>query len=109
MLKQAFGQDKGLQEEVELLSNIFNNRLNDFVNSSDKEDIISRYQNRKVTSLWLLATGKNRVTSNSEIEEEAIARNRITSYSKIEVETEDANEDIFDINFFYWRIIKYNW
>ena len=42
MLKQAFGLDKELQEEIMILSNIFSNRLDDLVNSSDEEDIINR-------------------------------------------------------------------
>ena len=50
MLKQAFGQGKKLQEKVVLLSNSFSNRLDDLVDTSDKEDVISRRRTRNVTS-----------------------------------------------------------
>lgn len=51
MLKQVFGQNKEVQEEIMLLFNIFSNRLNDFIDSSNKEDIISRRPGRNAISL----------------------------------------------------------
>ncbi len=74
------------------LSNMFSNRFDDLVNNSDKEDIISRCQNRNATSPQLPATGRDKVASHSETEE------RI----------EDAKEDTSDVNFLYRGIIKCN-
>ena len=50
VLKQAFEQGKELQEEVVPLSNIFSDRLDKFVDSSDNKDLISRWQRRNTTS-----------------------------------------------------------
>ena len=66
MLKQAFGQGKELQEEVVLLSNAFSNRLDDFVDTSDKENVIGCRQTRNATSPQLPGTGRNRVAGHSE-------------------------------------------
>lgn len=43
MLKQAFEQGKELRVEVMPLSNMFSNGLDDFANSSNKENVISSY------------------------------------------------------------------
>ena len=51
-----------------LLSNIFSNKLNELVNSFDKEDVISCRQNRYTTSPQLPATRKDRVASYSQPE-----------------------------------------
>ncbi len=64
-----FGQGEELQEEVMLLSNTFSNRLDDLVDSSNEEDIISRRRNRNVTSPQLPATRRDRVAGHSEPEE----------------------------------------
>lgn len=53
-----------------LLFNIFNNRLDDIFNSSDKKNIISRHQNKKAASPQLLATKKDRVTDYFELEKQ---------------------------------------
>ena len=92
VLKQAFEQGKELQEEVVLLSNIFSNKLDNLVDSSDKEDIISRRQNKNVTSHQLPAIGKDRVAGDSESEE------RI----------EGTKKDMSNVSFLYRRIIKCN-
>ena len=86
-------QGKELQKEVVLLFNMFNNRFNDLVNSSDKEDVISCRQTKNATSPLLLG----------------IRRNRIAGHSEIEKGMEGANEDIFEVCFLYQRIIKCNW
>lgn len=49
-----FGQSRDIYKEVVLSSNIFGNMLDDLVNSSNKENIISYYTNKDVTSLGLL-------------------------------------------------------
>lgn len=51
------------------LSNLFSNRLDDFVDSSDEKDIISRRPDRNATSLRLPATQENRVAGDSELDE----------------------------------------
>lgn len=50
MLKQEFRQDKELQVEVMTLSNMFSKRPNDLIDSSDKKNVIGRYQNKNATS-----------------------------------------------------------
>ena len=92
ILKQAFRQGKKLQEEIVPLSNIFNNRLDDLIDSSNKKDIISYYQNRNATNSQLPATGKDRVTS----------------YFELEERIEGVRGDMSDVSFFYQGIIKYN-
>ncbi len=67
------------------LSNIFSNRLDDLVDSSNEEDVISRRQNKNATSPQLPATGRDRVADHSEPEK------RI----------EGAKEDISDVSFLY--------
>ena len=51
VLKQAFWQGKDLQEEIVLLFNVFSNRFNDFVDTSNEENVISRYQTRNAMGL----------------------------------------------------------
>ena len=41
VLKQVFGRVEDLQKEVVPLSNVFSNRLDDLVNTSDEEDVIN--------------------------------------------------------------------
>lgn len=40
MLKQTFRRGEKLQEKVVLLSNLYNNKLDNFVNSFNKKNII---------------------------------------------------------------------
>lgn len=68
ILKQVFGQDKELQEEVILPSNAFRNKLDDFVISSNKKDIISGRQTKNATNPQLSGTGRNKVDGHFEIE-----------------------------------------
>ncbi len=68
-----------------LLSNMFSNKLDDLVDSSDEEDVISHRQNRNTTSPQLLATGKDRIAGHSEPEE------RI----------EGTKRDTFNVSFLY--------
>ena len=81
MLKQAFGRGEELQKEVVPLSNIFSDRLDDLIDSSDDEDVISRRQRRNATSLRLPAIRKNGVAGHSGMEEGAAERNRVASHS----------------------------
>lgn len=55
MLKQVFEKSKEVQKKIMPLSNLFNNRLNDFVNSSDKKNIISHCLDKNVTNSGLSA------------------------------------------------------
>ena len=75
-----------------LLSNAFSDRLDDLVNISDKEDVISLRQTRNATSLQLPGTGRNRFAGHSE------TRDRM----------EDVNEDMSEVCFLDRRIIKCN-
>ncbi len=92
MLKQAFGRGEELQEEVVPLYNTFSNRLDDLVNNSDKENVISRHRNKNATSPQLPAIGRDRVAGDSEPEERM----------------EGAKGDTSDVNFLYRGIIKCN-
>ncbi len=74
------------------LSNTFSNRLDDLVDSSDEEDVISRRQNRNATSLQLPATGRDRVAGHSEPEERM----------------KGAKGNMSDVSFLYQGIIKCN-
>lgn len=69
-----------VEKEVKPLSNIFHNRLDDLIDSSIKEDIISRHQNRNAISSWLLAIEKNKVTNHFQIEERVIERNKVANH-----------------------------
>lgn len=82
-----------------LLFNIFSNKLDNFVNSSDNEDIISHYQKKNTTSPWLPITGRNRVASHSGMEEKTAETNRIAGYSGIKLGMEGANGDLSDVRF----------
>lgn len=113
-----------MQKEVVPLSNIFSNRLDNFVDNFNKEDVISHCQNWNATSPSLLAIEKNRVVSHSEIEKRVNKRNRFISYSKVKAGAIEKNRiiccseiekgievgkrDMFDVSFFYWGIIKSN-
>ncbi len=84
MLKQVFGRDKELQEEVMSLSNMFNNKLDDLVDSSNKEDVISHHQNKNATSPQLPAISRNKFTTN---------------HSESEKQIEDAKRDMSNVSF----------
>ncbi len=92
VLKQAFRRGEELEKEVVQLSNIFSNRLDDLVDSSDKEDVINCRQNRNATSLQL----------------PAIRSNRIASYFEPKKWMKGAKGDTSDISFLYQGIIKCN-
>lgn len=85
VLKQVFRQGKELQEDVMPLSNAFSNRLNNIADTFNKEDIISQRQNRNMTSLQLLGTGKNQFAGHSkrEFERGKAMKNRNKNMSKI--------------------------
>lgn len=50
-----------------LLSNMFSNSFDDFVNSSNNKIVISRCQNRNATIPQLLATKKSSIADHSEL------------------------------------------
>lgn len=64
------------------LSNIFINKLDNLVDSSDDKDIISRHWSENATSCQLQAIGRNRVADHSKIEEETVEINRVASHSE---------------------------
>lgn len=68
---------------------MFGNRLDDLVDSSDKEDVIRHRQNRNIISSQLPGIG----------------RDRIVGHSKLKKRIEDVKRDTSDINFFYKKII----
>lgn len=103
-----------------LLSNIFSNRLNDLVNTSDEENVISRHQIKNVTSPRLPSTyvagnsqmqeralERNRVSGHSEREERAIGRIGVTGRSDSKERIEDTNGDMSEVSFIDQGIIKY--
>lgn len=71
-----------MQKEVKLLSNVFSNKLNNFINNSSNKNIISHYK-KNTTSFWLPTTKKNRVADHFKIKEIAGKKNRVTNYFKI--------------------------
>ena len=74
------------------LSNAYSNRLDNFINTSKKKDIISRCQTRNATSPQL---------SN-------IGRNGVAAHFKRGEGMENRNRDMSKVCFFDQRIIKYN-
>lgn len=58
-------QGKNLQEKVMPLFNMFSSRLDNFIGTSDEENIINCHQIRNATNPQLSDMGKNRVASNS--------------------------------------------
>ena len=99
MLKQAFGQYKKLQEVVVLLSNAYGIKIDDFVDSSNKKNVISHHQSRNVTSPQVPSTGSNRVINYSEMEEGATGRNRVVRYFDKGERMEGVNGDISKVSF----------
>lgn len=113
-----------MEEQVIPISNLFNNRFDDFVNSFDEEDIIIRHQNRDIISLGLLVIRRNSITSYTQIEKSTLRRNRDTGHTKMGKNTLRTNKDnnlsgidkgmnslnkvTFDVNFLYQGIIIYN-
>lgn len=96
---------------------MFSNRLDDLVNSFNKEDVIYHRQIKNATSPQLLgirrnrvadyskiekwALGKNRVTSHSKIEEGVTERNKVINHFEIEEKIESANGNMSKVGFFY--------
>lgn len=112
-----------MQEEVLLLLNMLSNKFNDFVNTFNKQNIISRHQTRNAMSPLRPGTENNKVVGNSQIQKKlqknrvisyskmkkrAIGKNGIAKYFKREKEMENTNGDISEVSFFNQRIIKYN-
>lgn len=64
---------------------MFSNRLDDLIDSSNKENVIIHYQNRNTISLQILAIEKNKVAGHFELKEQI----------------ESIKRDISDINFLY--------
>ena len=74
-----------MQKKVVPLSNMFNNKVDDLIDSSDKKVVISHCQSRNATSPQL----------------PAIERDRVAGHSKPEERIEGAKKDTFDNSFFY--------
>lgn len=75
-----------------LLSNMFNNRLDNLVDSSNKEDVISCCQKKNAISLELPAIG----------------RDKVAGYFALEERIKDIKRDTSDVSFLNYDIIKYN-
>lgn len=75
------------------LSNLFSNRLDNLIDSSNEENIISCCSDKNATNPQLPAIWENEVTGDSKLDERM----------------EDLNEDTLDLSFFYWGVIKCNW
>lgn len=71
---------------------MFSNRLDDFINISDEENIISHCRTRYATNSRLSGIGKNKLVSHSE------KGGRM----------EDVNRDMSEVCFLNRGIIKYN-
>lgn len=98
MLEQAFGQRKKLQKNLVPLFNIFSNRFDDFVHSSDNKNVISCLK-KKTASRQLSVIRRNKIASNFEIEKVAAKKNKVASYFMIEKKIESANSDLSNVNF----------
>ena len=81
------------------LSNAYGNRIDDLVDSSNKEDIISRRRSKNTTSPKLLSTKKNRVAGHSIIEEGVKEWNKVTGHSERGEKMEDINGDMSEVSF----------
>lgn len=66
------------------LSNMFSNKFDNLVNSSNKEDVISNCQIKNTMSYQIFATERNKVTNHYQIDERAFGKNKVTGYSEIE-------------------------
>lgn len=92
-----------------LLSNAYSNRLDKFINSFSKKDVIIYYQTKNAISPQLPSNGRNGVAGHFEIEEGATGRNKIAGYSKKGERMVGINRDMSEVCFLDWKIIKYNW
>lgn len=95
-----------MQKEVLSLSNAYSNRIDNLIDSSDKENVLSHYQTKNATSSRLPSTGINRVTDHSKIEEGATGKNGVAGHSERGEKIESVNGDMFKISFLDQRIIK---
>ena len=75
-----------------LLFNMFSNKLDNFINISNEENIINQCQNRNLTNPRLLSIG----------------RNKVTSYFERREEIKGVNGDMSEVSFLDQGIIKYN-
>lgn len=97
-----------MQKKVISLFNIFSNKLNNLVDSSNKENIISYCQIRNAMSLQLLIIRRNSGVGLIEINKCTSRKNENTRQFKIKEVIRGANMVISDISFFYQRIIICN-
>lgn len=91
-----------------LISNILSNRIDNFVNSFDEEDIISHRQTKNATRSQQPSTRRNKIVVYSKREEWATRRNRIAEHSKKREEMDSINKDMSEIRFFNQERTKYN-
>ena len=94
-----FGENKEFQEEVVLLSNAYSNRIDNLIDSFDKENVISRRQSKNATNPRLSDTGGNRVASHFKIKERATKKYGVTGHSKKRERMEDVNGDMSEVSF----------
>ena len=91
------------------LLNMYGNRIDDLINSSDEKDGISYRQSRNATSLWLPGTRRNRVASHFKIEKGATGKNEVAGHFEKWKRMEGVNGDISKFSFLNQRITKCNW
>lgn len=74
-----------MQKKVLSLFNFFNNKLDNLINSPNKEDIISYCLSKNVISFELLAIQENKIVGNT----------------KLHKKIKNLNGNIFDLNFLH--------
>lgn len=110
-----------MQEKIVAFINMFSNKLNNLVDSSNEEDIISYSQNRDLTNFELLiikrnclichiemnknALERNIIAGYDDIDDGILGKNRYASQSEIEEEMNNANGVTYDTSFLYQRVI----
>lgn len=77
------------------LSKLFSNRLDNFIHSSNKENVIGCRSDKKTTSFWLSAIQENRVAGNFELDEKILDK-----------EIKGLKKDKLDVSFLHWGVIE---
>lgn len=91
-----------------LLLNLFSNKLDNQVDSSDNKDMIPGFLIWNVISFQILTTRWNKNASLIKIDKYISETKRDISYSEIEKELRNTNEIMSDVKFLYWGIIIWN-
>lgn len=78
---------------------MYSNKIDELVDSSNEEAVISRRQSRIATSPQLSSTGRNKVAGHSELEEGATRRNEVSKYFEKREEIEGVNKNMSEVSF----------